>query len=271
MLTPSSVRILRDSVRRGDERKTCRRLHQPRQRLPPTRPPSKPSAGVPTPDHRSCVGTGVPHSLASGSRLTTPIIRISGTVDRNLPKAGGNSWVERAGASDIGRNRRYCCILPEARRPKGKSPIVPSLTRNNRGRCNAMERIGLSALLVASLCAPLAAQWIVTDKVIPEARKWRAEPECARASPRRRQTRSYRNLDSGSAEGGNMPAGLGDLSAQPWAQKLFDERKTGREVSRNEMIPRRGQSRVRCARITRCALETSSEGGQSAVCHPPEY
>jgi hypothetical protein len=46
-----------------------------------------------------------------------------------------------------------------------------------------MERIGLSALLVASLCAPLAAQWIVTDKGFP--RLENGEPNLNAPAPRR--------------------------------------------------------------------------------------
>lgn len=46
-----------------------------------------------------------------------------------------------------------------------------------------MERIGLSALLAAALCAPLAAQWVVTDKGIP--RLENGEPNLNASAPRR--------------------------------------------------------------------------------------
>lgn len=92
-----------------------------------------------------------------------------------------------------------------------------------------MERIGLSALLVAALCAPLAAQWIVTDKGIPMLEN--GEPNLNAPAPRRADGKPDLTgiWTQDPPKAGNIAGGLkpGDLSAQPWAQKLFDQRKTG--------------------------------------------
>lgn len=92
-----------------------------------------------------------------------------------------------------------------------------------------MERIGLSALLVAALGAPLAAQWIVTDKGIP--RLENGTPNLNAPAPRRADGKPDLTgiWTQDPPKAGNIAVGLkpGDLSAQPWAQKLFDERKTG--------------------------------------------
>jgi hypothetical protein len=92
-----------------------------------------------------------------------------------------------------------------------------------------MERIGLSALLAAALCAPLAAQWVVTDKGIP--RLENGEPNLNASAPRRADGKPDLTgiWTQDPPKAGNIAGGLkpGELSAQPWAQKLFDERKTG--------------------------------------------
>jgi hypothetical protein len=92
-----------------------------------------------------------------------------------------------------------------------------------------MKRIALRAFLVAALCAPLAAQWKVTDKEIP--RLPNGEPNLNAPAPRRADGKP--DLTgiwlADPPKAGNIAGGLkpGELSAQPWAQKLFDERKTG--------------------------------------------
>jgi hypothetical protein len=92
-----------------------------------------------------------------------------------------------------------------------------------------MLKIGLSAFLAVALCAPLAAQWKVTDKGIP--RLQNGEPNPNAPAPRRADGRpdltgiwvpdppKVRNLS------GDLKPG--ELSMQPWAQKLFDQRETG--------------------------------------------
>jgi hypothetical protein len=92
-----------------------------------------------------------------------------------------------------------------------------------------MLKIGLNAFLAVALCAPIAAQWKVTDKGIP--RLQNGEPNPNAPAPRRADGRpdltgiwvpdppKVRNL------AGDLKPG--ELSMQPWAQKLFDQRKTG--------------------------------------------
>jgi len=92
-----------------------------------------------------------------------------------------------------------------------------------------MKRLGLSAFLVAALCAPLPAQWKVADNGIP--RLPNGEPNLNAPAPRRADGKP--DLTGiwlpDPAKAGNIAGGLkpGEVSAQPWAQKLFDERKTG--------------------------------------------
>jgi hypothetical protein len=92
-----------------------------------------------------------------------------------------------------------------------------------------MLKIALSAFLTIAPCAPLAAQWKVTDKGIPRLQS--GEPNLNAPAPRRSDGKpdltgiwvaeppKVRNLGSDLKPG--------ELSMQPWAQKLFDERKTG--------------------------------------------
>jgi hypothetical protein len=88
---------------------------------------------------------------------------------------------------------------------------------------------GRSALLAIALCAPLAAQWLVTDKAIP--RQPNGEPSLSAPTPRRADGKP--DLTGiwmpEPARAGNIASALkaGELSAQPWAQTLFDQRKTG--------------------------------------------
>src|SRR6266852_4237061 len=48
-----------------------------------------------------------------------------------------------------------------------RMPNGPFLTRKTGSRCNSMLKIGLRTFLAVGLCAPLAAQWKVTDNGIP--------------------------------------------------------------------------------------------------------
>ena len=92
-----------------------------------------------------------------------------------------------------------------------------------------LKRMGLSGLLAAALCAPLAAQWKVTDKAIP--RLPNGEPNLNTPAPRRADGKP--NLTgiwvADPPKVRNPAAGLkpGEVSMQPWAQKVFDERETG--------------------------------------------
>ena len=92
-----------------------------------------------------------------------------------------------------------------------------------------LKRMGLSGLLAAALCAPLAAQWKVTDKAIP--RLPNGEPTLNAPAPRRADGKPDLTgiwvADPPKVR--NPAVGLkpGEVSMQPWAQKVFDERETG--------------------------------------------
>jgi hypothetical protein len=91
------------------------------------------------------------------------------------------------------------------------------------------KRIGVIAFLVAALGAPLAAQWKVTDQAVP--RLASGQPNLSAPAPRRADGRpdltGIWNPDPPKVR--DVTAGLkpGEVSMQPWAQALFDRRKTG--------------------------------------------
>ncbi len=80
-----------------------------------------------------------------------------------------------------------------------------------------------------ALCAPLAAQWKVTDKGIP--RNQKGEPNLNAPAPRRSDGKPDLTgiWVAEPPKVRNLAADLkpGELSMQPWAQRLFDQRKTG--------------------------------------------
>jgi hypothetical protein len=92
-----------------------------------------------------------------------------------------------------------------------------------------MRKTRLSALLAVALCAPLAAQSKVADKTVPRLKN--GEPNLSVPAPRRSDGKPDLTgiwiQDPPKVR--NLAADLkpGELSMQPWAQKLFDQRKTG--------------------------------------------
>ena len=88
---------------------------------------------------------------------------------------------------------------------------------------------GRVALVAIVLCAPLGAQWQVIDKTI--ARLPNGEPNLRAPAPRKADGKP--DLTGiwfpEPSRAGNIASALkaGELPALPWAQKLFDERKTG--------------------------------------------
>lgn len=87
----------------------------------------------------------------------------------------------------------------------------------------------ISALLAAALCAPLTAQWKVTDKGIP--RLANGEPNLQAPAPRHADGNpDLTGIWTGEPPKARNTAGdlkPGELSMQPWAQKVFGERNTG--------------------------------------------
>ncbi len=99
-----------------------------------------------------------------------------------------------------------------------------------------MEKgISLSVILLAALCSPLAAQWKVVDKGIPRTKN--DQPDMNAPAPRRADGKPDLTgiwiADPPKVR--DAAAGLkpGELVMTPWAQKIFDERKTG-DVSAND-------------------------------------
>jgi len=86
-----------------------------------------------------------------------------------------------------------------------------------------------NTLLMAVMCAPLIAQWKVTDPGIP--RLANGKPNLNAPAPRRADGKPDLTgmWSQTPAKVRDPTAGLneGEVSMQPWAQKLFDQRKTG--------------------------------------------
>ncbi len=98
-----------------------------------------------------------------------------------------------------------------------------------------MRSRGLSVILLVAVCSPLTAQWKVVDKGIPRLRN--GQPDLNAAAPRRADGKP--DLTGiwvadppkvRDATGGLKP---GEVTMTPWAQKIFDERKTG-DLSAND-------------------------------------
>ncbi|HEV2201187.1 MAG TPA: hypothetical protein VGR73_15325 [Bryobacteraceae bacterium] len=92
-----------------------------------------------------------------------------------------------------------------------------------------MPKIGPSAFLAAALCAPLAAQWKVTDKTVPRLKNGEVNlnaPAPHRADGKPDLTGIWMQDPPRVRD---LAADLkpGELSMQPWAQQFFDQRKTG--------------------------------------------
>ena len=92
-----------------------------------------------------------------------------------------------------------------------------------------MRAFGLFAILVSTISSPLPAQWKIIDKDIP--RQPNGEPNLNAPAPRRADGKP----DLTGIWAATPPkvrdatAGLkpGEVVMMPWAQKLFDQRKTG--------------------------------------------
>jgi hypothetical protein len=86
-----------------------------------------------------------------------------------------------------------------------------------------------TAIIVTAFVAPLAAQWKVADKGIPRLQS--GEPDRNAPAPRRPDGKPDLTgiwvADPPKVQNLARDLKPGELSMQPWAQKLFDERKTG--------------------------------------------
>ncbi|HEV2202038.1 MAG TPA: hypothetical protein VGR73_19635 [Bryobacteraceae bacterium] len=91
------------------------------------------------------------------------------------------------------------------------------------------KKIRLSAFLVVALCAPLVAQWKVADKTVP--RLANGQPNLSAPAPRladgKPDLAGIWTQDPPKVRDPTVGLKPGEVSMQPWAQKLFDERKTG--------------------------------------------
>jgi len=90
------------------------------------------------------------------------------------------------------------------------------------------RRMILNALVLAAVCLPLPAQWKVTDKV---PRLKNGEPDLNAPAPRRPDGKPDLTgiwiADPPKLRDASAGLKPGELVMQPWAQKLFDQRKTG--------------------------------------------
>jgi hypothetical protein len=98
-----------------------------------------------------------------------------------------------------------------------------------------VKSIGLSAILFAAVCSPLAAQWKIVDKGIPRVKN--GQPDMNAPAPRRADGKPDLTgiwiADPPKVRDATAGLKPGELSMTPWAQKIFDERKTG-DVSAND-------------------------------------
>ena len=98
-----------------------------------------------------------------------------------------------------------------------------------------VQSIGLSAILLAAVCSPLAAQWKITDTGIPRLKN--GQPDLNAPAPRRADGKPVLTglwiADPPKVRDATAGLKPGELSMTPWAQKIFDERKTG-DVSAND-------------------------------------
>jgi len=92
-----------------------------------------------------------------------------------------------------------------------------------------VKSLGSSAILVAALCSPLAAQWKVVDKGIPRLKD--GKPDMNAPAPRRADGKPDLTgiwiADPPKVRDATVGLKPGEVSMTPWAQKIFDERKTG--------------------------------------------
>ena len=92
-----------------------------------------------------------------------------------------------------------------------------------------LKSIGFSATLLAALCAPLAAQWKVNDKGAP--RTADGKPNLSAPAPRRADGKPDLTgiwiAEPPKVRDATVGLKPGEVSMTPWAQKVFDERKTG--------------------------------------------
>jgi hypothetical protein len=98
-----------------------------------------------------------------------------------------------------------------------------------------VKSIVLSAILFAAVCSPLAAQWKIVDKGIPRVKN--GQPDMNAPAPRRADGKPDLTgiwiADPPKVRDATAGLKPGELSMTPWAEKIFDERKTG-DVSAND-------------------------------------
>ena len=98
-----------------------------------------------------------------------------------------------------------------------------------------MKSRGLSLILLMAVCSPLAAQWKVVDKGIPRLKN--SQPDLNAPAPRRADGKPDLTgiwvADPPRVRDATVDLKPGEVTMTPWAQKIFDERKTG-DLSAND-------------------------------------